>query len=189
MDHCNAKLSGDVEHKSGRFGHIFFNPIGCADTRGEGVVAEWPRGISLLLELPSWKARKSFLWQMWRHQQDTTTKSAGREEQNLLDKKAASWRQTAAREDKTVVKECPLDLNPNPTYPSLQKSPLNLWNQMFWVSRNQRGDQWTPMIHNRQSPRRLSPGVRGASAHMYFSFLIFEKEIVAGDTNIDCVEI
>ena len=36
---------------------------------------------------------------------------------DLLDKKIASFRQTATKEDKTVDKDCPLDLNPNPTCP------------------------------------------------------------------------
>ena len=36
---------------------------------------------------------------------------------DFLDKKMASSRQTAAVEDKTVDKDCPLDLNPNPSYP------------------------------------------------------------------------
>ena len=36
---------------------------------------------------------------------------------DFLDKKIASSRQTAAVEDKTVDKDRPLDLNPNPSYP------------------------------------------------------------------------
>ena len=51
---------------------------------------------------------------MRRHQQDTATKSVGRD---LLDKKMPSSRQTAAKEDETVDKDFQPDPNLNPSKP------------------------------------------------------------------------
>ena len=53
-----------------------------------------------------------------------------------------------------MVKDCPLDLNPNTTYP--RESVASVESDVL-SEEEPEGDQWTSVTHKRQSPRRLSP--------------------------------